>query len=212
VTQAAPSPRSFRTFWLRRLFSFVGVAPLGAYVVWHLYNNAFALRGPAAFDRRLAEVTGSPFYQPLVWLLVYLPFLFHALFGLKVTSTSSPNVRMMPTLRNWKYTLQRASAIGVLLFVPAHVYKTKVSPWLTGTEMSFAHMHEGMLEPITLAVYVLGMLGVCFHLADGLWLAGITWGLFVGRRGQALGEWLSIFFGLVLLAVAYVIIHALWKG
>ena len=206
-----PEP-SLRPSWLRRLFSLVGVAPLGIYVVWHLYNNAFALQGPAAFNARLARVTGSPFYQPIVWLAVYVPFLFHALYGLKVTATARPNIRMMPTLRNWKYVLQRASAIGVLLFVPAHVYKTKVSPWLTGTEMSFAHMHEGMLEPVTLAVYVLGMLGVCFHLADGLWLAGITWGLFIGPRGQARGEWLSILFGVVLLAVSYVIIFALRRG
>ncbi|MFN2387224.1 MAG: succinate dehydrogenase [Thermoanaerobaculia bacterium] len=209
MSQAPAPPLSFRPFWLRRLFSLVGVAPLGVYLVWHLYNNAFALQGAAAFDARLAEVIRAPFYQPLVWLGVYLPFLFQALYGLKVTVTSSPSVRMTPTLRNWKYVLQRASAIGVLLFVPAHVYKTKVSPWLTGTEMSFARMHEGMLEPVTLAVYVLGMLGVCFHLANGAVARGDHLGLFVGRRGHPRGEWLWILFGIVLLAVSYVIIHAL---
>lgn len=145
----------------------------------------------------------------MIWLFVYLPFAVHALVGLAITVRSSPNVGRLNGFRNWKYLLQRVSAIGVLLFVPAHVYKTKVEPWRGGFPIDYAHMHAGMIEPVTFAVYVLGMLGVCFHLANGLWLAGITWGVFTGPRGQRFGEWLSILFGAVLLLLSFGAIFAL---
>ena len=204
-TRSAPA----RGFWMRRIFSFCGVVPLGVYVVWHLLNNIYAVGGAQAFDTRLAHATASPVYRPAIWLFVYLPFAIHAVIGLIITLRSRPNPFREPRFRNWKYVLQRVSAIGVLLFVPAHVYKTKIEPWREGFSIDFAHMHAGMLEPITAAVYVLGMLGVSFHLANGLWLAGITWGFFVGPNGQRRGEWLSILFGIVLLFLSMGAIFAL---
>jgi succinate dehydrogenase / fumarate reductase cytochrome b subunit len=210
VPEAAGLPIPLlRGFWARRVFSFCGVAPLGIYVVWHLLNNFYAVRGATAFDARLARATGSPVYQPMIWLFVYLPLVIHAAVGLAITLRSRPNVGRLNAFRNWKYLLQRISAIGVLLFVPAHVYKTKIEPWRGGFAIDYAHMHAGMLEPVTFAVYVLGMLGVCFHLANGLWLAGITWGLFTGPSGQRRGEWLSILFGAALLVLAFGAIFAL---
>ena len=203
------SGTSLRHFWTKKLFSFFGIVPLALYTVWHLCNNIYAVRGPAAFDARLLEATRSPLYQPAIWLFVYLPFVFHAAVGLAVTWKGSPNVTRIPTFRNWKFILQRVSAIGVLLFVPAHIYKTKIEPWREGFSIDFAHMHAGMLEPVTFAVYVLGMLGVSFHLANGLWLAGITWGVFTGPNGQRRGEWLSILFGIVLLLLSFGAIFAL---
>ena len=129
-----------------------------------------------------------------------------------ITYRGEPNVVREPKFRNWKYLLQRVSAIGVLLFVPAHVYKTKIEPWSQGFTINFAHMHEGLSEPLTFAVYALAMLGVAFHLANGLWLAGITWGVWVGPKAQRRGEILSIVFGVALLALAFVSIFALRAG
>ncbi len=200
---------SARGFWQRRIFSFCGIVPLGVYVVWHLMNNIYALYGGKAFDARLAQATSSPVYRPAIWLFVYVPFAIHAMIGLLITFRSKPNPLREFTPRNWKYVLQRVSAIGVLLFVPAHVYKTRIEPWREGFPIDFAHMHAGMLEPVTFAVYVLGMLGVSFHLANGLWLAGITWGVFTGRNGQRRGEWLSFLFGVVLLLLSFGAIFAL---
>jgi succinate dehydrogenase / fumarate reductase cytochrome b subunit len=200
---------SLRGSWQRRIFSFCGVVPLGVYVVWHLLNNIYAVSGAKAFDARLVQATSSPVHRPVIWLFVYVPFAIHAVIGLLITIRAKPNPMRQFTLRNWKYVLQRVSAIGVLLFVPAHVYKTRIEPWREGFSIDFAHMHAGMLEPATFAVYVLGMLGVSFHLANGLWLAGITWGLFTGSKGQRRGEWLSILFGVVLLLLSFGAIFAL---
>lgn len=205
----AAETRGTTFFWARKLFSFFGIVPLALYTVWHLSNNIYAVKGAAAFDARLLEATRSPLYQPAIWLFVYLPFVFHAAVGLVITWKSSPNTARIPAFRNWKYLLQRVSAIGVLLFVPAHIYKTKIEPWRDHFQIDYAHMHEGMLEPLTFAVYFLGMLGVAYHLANGVWLAGITWGVFRGPAGQRRGEWLSIAVGVVLLALAFGAIFAL---
>jgi succinate dehydrogenase / fumarate reductase, cytochrome b subunit len=206
---SVPAPGGTRAFWRKKIFSFCGIVPLAIYTVWHLFNNVYAVSGPAAFDARLTEATRSPLYRPAIWLFVYLPFVIHAVVGLAITFQSRPNVVRLPTLRNWKYVLQRASAIGVLLFVPAHVYKTKIEPWRGGFSIDYAHMHAGMIEPVTFAVYLLGMIGVAFHLANGLWLAGITWGVFIGPKAQRRGEWLSIGVGFLLLALAFACIFAL---
>ena len=93
--------------------------------------------------------------------------------------------------------------------MPAHVYKTRVEPWVNGYAIDYAHMREGMHEPITLAVYVLGVIGVAYHLANGVWLAGLTWGIFVGPGGQRRAEWLSIVLGVLVLAMALTAIFAL---
>ena len=191
----------------RKLFSFFGVVPLGIYVVWHLANNFLSVSGPAAFDARLARINASPLYAPVVWICVYVPFLVHAIIGVLIAARGKVNVVRLPWFRNWKYLLQRVTALGVLLFVPAHVYKTKIEPWTHAYTINFAHMREGMLEPLTFSVYVLAMLGVAFHLANGIWLAGLTWGVFVGRKAQRLWEWVSIVFGIVLLVLAF---GALW--
>jgi succinate dehydrogenase / fumarate reductase cytochrome b subunit len=105
----------------------------------------------------------------------------------------------MPYYTNLKYLLRRISGIGVLLFVGAHVYKTTLEPRLEGYEIDFHHMREGLSEPLTFAVYVLGLTGVAYHLADGLWLFGVEHGLWTGERGMRRAESLTIGFGLLLL-------------
>ena len=190
---------NLRPFYLRKLFSFLGVLPLGLYVVWHLWNNAYALSGAESFDRRLQEVVQAPFYRPLVILLVYLPLLYHAIYGTFISAKSRPNLGVMPTYTNFKYVLRRLSGIGVFLFVCAHVYKTTIEPRLEGYEIDFHHMREGLSEPLTLLVYGLGLTGVAYHLADGLWLFGVEHGWWTGERGMRRAEVVTIGFGVLLL-------------
>src|SRR5436309_10680778 len=97
-----------RFYWLR-LHSLSGVVPVGLFVLMHLYTNSFSLKGPQAFDARLATLNQLPFMEAF-----------------------KQNLFLYPNLGNVRYTLQRLSGIGVLLFVGAHVYKTKIEPWMGG--------------------------------------------------------------------------------
>jgi succinate dehydrogenase / fumarate reductase cytochrome b subunit len=170
----AKSQRRF--FWLR-LHSLSGIVPVGLFVLLHLYTNSFSQKGPEAFDDRLHELNSLPFMTAFEILFIYLPILFHAGLGIWITLRGRQNLAAYPLFGNLRYLLQRLSGIGVLLFVGAHVYMTRLKPWLGGFPMNFEHMREGMHEPITLAVYALGLLGTAYHLANGIWTFSITWGL-----------------------------------
>jgi succinate dehydrogenase / fumarate reductase cytochrome b subunit len=185
--------------WLR-LHSLSGVVPVGLFVLMHFYTNSFSVLGPQAFNERLDRLNHLPLMTTFEVFFIYLPILFHASLGFWITLKGRPNVVAYPTFGNWRYTLQRLSGIGVLLFVAAHVYKTKIEPWWGGFMLDFAHMNEAMSEPLTFLVYTLGILGTSYHLANGLWTFTITWGLSLSRTSQ---RWLTAasmaLFGLLVL-------------
>ena len=177
-----------RFFWLR-LHSLSGVVPVGLFVLLHFYTNSFSQKGSEAFNARLASINRLPFLEAFEVLFIYLPILFHAALGIWITLRGKQNLSSYPFFGNLRYLLQRLSGIGVLLFVGAHVYKTKIEPWLGGFSIDFAHMNEAMREPLTFAVYTLGILGTSYHLANGLWTFSITWGVSVSRSSQ---KWLTV--------------------
>lgn len=194
----APAEGVSGFFW-KRLFSALGIAPIGVYVVLHLYGNSHSLQGQASYDAYLARSRDLPYYSVLVWLFVYLPILVHGIYGVVIVLRGRVEARRYTWLRNYKYLLQRLSGLGLLLFIPAHIYKTRIEPPMQGKVISFHHMVEGLHEPLTLGVYLLAVTGVAFHLANGIWDFCYTWGITVGPRAQRSVEILSIFLFVVLL-------------
>jgi hypothetical protein len=55
----------------------------------------------------------------------------------------------------------------------------------------------------TAIVYILGILGVVYHLANGLTTFGISWGITTGAKSIKRAEILALVFGLLLLALGY---------
>jgi succinate dehydrogenase / fumarate reductase cytochrome b subunit len=192
-----------RSFWLGKLFSLVGIVPIGIYVVLHLYSNLRSLQGPLAFNQHLAETRGLPFIVPLAILLVWIPIAFHGIYGLIHLGRSKPNLGRFRTFQNLKYVIQRLSGLGLLLFVPAHIFKTRIEPTLSGTVVDFAHMQEGLHEPLTLTIYALAALGVSYHLANGVWQFCIGWGWITSERAMRRVEALSILLFVILCGMAF---------
>jgi succinate dehydrogenase / fumarate reductase, cytochrome b subunit len=185
-------------FYRRKIFSFFGVVPMAIYVLVHLATHVGSLNGPVGWNEGLEEWHRSPFYWPVILLFVYLPFVFHTVYGIAITLRGKPNG--FPTFVNFKYILQRITAIGLVLFLGAHIWKTRIEPSMNDIPLDFHHMVEGMHHGPTIVVYVLGVLAVAFHLANGLWLAGITWGVTLSRKSQRVWQgWTVAFF--VILAV-----------
>ncbi len=192
-----------RDFFYKRLFSLTGILPIGLYVILHLYNNSHSLAGGPAYNEYLRQSRSLPYYNVLVWTFLYLPMAFHGLYGLVIIKRGRPNAFRYRWFRNLKYVLQRLSGLGLLLFIPAHVYKTKWEPPMHGYSIDFRHMAEGMHEPVTLIIYLLGITGVSFHLANGAWDFCYTWGITVGPKSQRAIEILSVllFAALVMLGL-----------
>src|SRR5687767_6693254 len=114
-TTAALEKHSHASSFARgRLGSLLAVAPLGVWTVLHLWNNLAVFRGGAAWEDAVTH-HAHPLSQFFTALLVMVPLLIHAVWGLARLKSSRPNGRYTLTFfGNLKYVLQRLSAIGLL--------------------------------------------------------------------------------------------------
>jgi succinate dehydrogenase / fumarate reductase cytochrome b subunit len=162
------------SFLQARLASFLAIAPLGVWTFFHLWNNLAAFYGAAAWEASVTEYS-SPVAQLLVGCLVLVPLAIHTVWGVARLASSHPNNLRYGAYPNLKYALQRLAGVGVLLFLGAHLWLAMIQPRLTtGHGEAFANIsHEMRFNPPTLIVYLLGTLGVTYHLANGLQTAAM---------------------------------------
>jgi succinate dehydrogenase / fumarate reductase cytochrome b subunit len=182
-------------FLLRRLHSLTGLI-FGGYLVVHLVVNATIAQfsggasGRDVYQVQVNKIHDLPLLWAIEWIAIYLPILFHTVYGIYITLTGQPNATAYPYAKNWFYTLQRASGVVILVFMVFHVFSLKAG--LFGARLTFdphaatrsiaQHMNVSIL--ITWILYPLGILASCYHLANGLWTAAITWGLTVSAGAQ----------------------------
>ena len=213
MSSAAVPLRATSGFVRARLSSVLAVAPLGLWTLVHLWHNLRAFEGPEAWQ---AAVTGyaHPVAQLVTLVVVLLPLVLHTAWGIGRLFTARPNNLRYGTYANLKYALQRLSAIGVLFFLGAHVWLAMLAPRLTeGHAEPFADIsHEMHFHKPTLVVYLLGTLGVAYHLANGLQSFAMGWGLVSSRRAVKHLEWVSALAFLVLLGMSWGTIYALYSA
>ncbi len=70
-------------FLLRRLHSLTGLV-FGGYLVIHLITNATLIQGtsPDVFQSQVDKIHSLPFLWAIEWLFIYLPILFHTVYGI----------------------------------------------------------------------------------------------------------------------------------
>lgn len=207
---AAPAARISR----KQILSLFGFVPLGVYVVLHLWTNLYSWGGPAVFDAQLERTRSHPAFLFLEVFGLGLPILVHTVLGLVEIVRSRPNNVRYGYFDNLKYLLQRISAIGLALFIGAHVWLARIRPSVSPDEFAvnghetWNGMHHAFNEiefglPITLIVYVLGLLGVSYHLANGVYTFGIRWGLALSPSGRKRLQAVSAVLFVVLLGMSY---------
>jgi len=208
---ASTATASTGSFFQARLASLLAVAPLGVWTFFHLWNNLAAFYGGAAWESSVTEYS-SPIAQLVLGCLVLVPLAIHTVWGIGRIFSAKPNNVRYGAYANLKYLLQRLAAVGVLLFLGAHLWLAMIHPRLmTGHGEAFADItHEMRFNPPTLVVYVLGTLGVTFHLANGLQTAAMSWGLVTSQAALKRLEWVVLAVFLVLLAMAWAVVAALW--
>jgi succinate dehydrogenase / fumarate reductase cytochrome b subunit len=126
------------------------------------------------------------------WTFIFLPILFHTVYGIWITLTGQPNVGNYPYAKNIFYVLQRISAIIIVLFILFHVLALKYGLFQTNyafePEHALGTVGRHLQMPnhwfIVCVVYPIGILASCYHLANGFWTAAITWGLTVSNCAQ----------------------------
>ena len=214
-TQAATTPdAAVKTPLLQsRLGSFLAVVPLSLWVVNHLWDNLAAFSGAQAWETSVTHYA-HPYSQAFTFLIVFLPLLFHTGWGIVRLFNFKPNITEYPNYANFKYIVQRLSAVGVLFFLGAHIWKAFLEPRLMhGHAETFADIAYMMnSHPPTLAVYVLGVLGTAYHLANGLQGFAMSWGILATERSMRRFEPWSIVIFLILLAMGWGVIYALYQA
>jgi len=177
-------------FLLRRLHSLTGLV-FGGYLIVHLLVNATIAQGGTVYQTQVDKIHSLPFLPLIEWTLIYLPIIYHTIYGIWITITGQPNPGNYPYGKNWAYVLQRISAIIIVLFMLFHVLSLKYGAF--GDQLAF-EAHNGAMRTvgthmnvsffITWIIYPLGILASCYHLANGFWTAAITWGLTVSASAQ----------------------------
>jgi succinate dehydrogenase / fumarate reductase cytochrome b subunit len=214
IMPTVPSAAAGRASFVQaRLASFLAVAPLGAWTFVHLWHNLAAFEGAEAWEGAVTTYA-HPFAEALTGILVLLPLAIHTVWGIGRLATSRPNNLSYRFYSNLKYLLQRVSAAGVLLFLGAHLWLAMLKPRLVEMRAEpFVHIAQTMhFHTPTLVVYLLGTLGTSFHLAYGAQTFCMGWGVVSSQRGLRRLEVFSIALFVLLLAMSWGVIYALWAA
>ena len=173
-----------RHWLLRRLHSLSGIIPIGGFLFFHFFENAFVLKGGAMWWKETEFTRNLPFQIAVEAFVLWIPILYHAIYGLVITATAQPND--YPYERNYQYTLQRITGILAFLFIGFHVISTRGLYYAAGIETNYLRMHNFMMNPLILTTYLVGLLACVYHLTNGIFTFTITWGIAVGPRAQTL--------------------------
>ncbi|MRX71809.1 succinate dehydrogenase [Bacillus lacus] len=180
-----------KEFFYRRLHSLLGVIPVGVFLVQHLVVNHFATQGPEAFNNAAHFMEGLPFRLILETFIIFLPLLYHAIYGVYIAFTSKNNVSRYGYFRNWMFLLQRATGIVTLIFVAWHVWETRVQAAL-GADVNYDMMASILSSPFMLVFYIVGVIATIFHFANGLWSFAVSWGITVTPRSQRISTFVTM--------------------
>lgn len=214
--------RLSRNFVLRKLHQLSGIVPLGAFLLEHLYTNSKALHpklGPEHFNSAVDDLQQIPYILFVEITFIFIPLLYHALYGLFITIEWRPNNLAYPYGRNWFYAIQRVTGIILFFFILFHLlnFRFGLVPGLN--EISVAHRPDMAFNivsnefqiPWIIAVYVLGIVSTIWHFANGIWLFAVDWGIVIGERAQRLTGYACIGFGVILLALWFNVMYAFMR-
>ena len=186
------------SFWARRIHSLSGVVPIGAFLLEHFFENSYSTQGPAAYNEMAMKISGLPYVLWMEVLIIFLPILFHAVYGTWIALQARPNAVRYPFLRNWMFVLQRVTGVFLFVYIAIHVYETRYQAFFDESlkQHFFEHMKELLASRVYLGLYLAGILSAAFHFANGLWTFGIVWGITAGRQAQRLSSYACVVIGL----------------
>jgi len=201
-----------RTFVLRKLHQLSGIVPLGLFLLEHFYTNSKALdaaNGQSNFNSAVADLQSIPYILFVEIGGIFIPLIYHAVYGLVITIEARPNNLAYPYPRNWFYLIQRITGVILFFFITFHVlnFRFGMIPFLnnmsvaTHPSQAFDIVSREFKNVWIFMIYVIGITATVWHLANGIWLFLVDWGIAIGERAQRLTGYACIAFGVVLLLV-----------
>jgi succinate dehydrogenase / fumarate reductase, cytochrome b subunit len=175
------------SFFLRRLHSLTGIVPVGAFLFEHiLISNSTAISGPDAYARQVSFLANLPLVFFLELFGIWIPILFHGLYGFYIWFRGDGNTIAYPWTGNWMYTLQRWTGGIAFVYIVWHTWTMR----FTGVDLheaaaqSFPKVQAEVHNPLLLAFYIVGLIAASWHFAYGIWLFSAKWGIVSGEKAQ----------------------------
>jgi succinate dehydrogenase / fumarate reductase, cytochrome b subunit len=202
--------RLSRTFILRKLHQLSGIFPLGIFLLEHFYTNSKSLSGAADFNNAVRDLQSIPYVLFIEIGGIFIPLIYHAVYGLVITMEARPNNLAYPYPRNWFYLIQRITGIILFFFIFFHVlnFRFGMIPGLNTISVAeapneaFAIVSREFRIWWIFIIYMIGITATVWHFANGIWLFLVDWGITIGERAQRVAGYACIAFGVVLLLVA----------
>jgi len=191
------------SFFLRRVHSLSGIIPVGAFLIEHFISNAFATRGPAAYAKQVELLSSFPFVVGLELFGIWLPILYHAIYGFYIWYRGESNVHEYPWAGNWMYSAQRWTGAVAFFYIVWHTWHLRFSGIhiLSHPAAAFGKVQLEFQNPLALAFYVLGIFCASWHFAYGLWLFAAKWGITTGDAARRKFGYLCFAVGLLFMLV-----------
>lgn len=192
-------------FLIRRLHSLSGLVPVGAYMCVHLITNSTLIAGASVFQNNVFTIHSLPMLPVIEWAFIFLPIIFHAVVGIWIAKSGKSNLQSYRLTGNRRYTWQRITGYIAIIFIFTHVFHlhgwfhnewwlknvaeplgmAQFRPYNAASSLSNAM--GSLSNPTGIAwviFYIVGVLACTFHLANGIWTAGITWGVWLSPKSQ----------------------------
>jgi succinate dehydrogenase / fumarate reductase, cytochrome b subunit len=179
-----------RTFLLRKLHQITGIVPLGMFFFVHMFTNSKAMSGEKVFNDAVADIHHIPYLLFVEIFGIFLPLLFHSVYGIFISAEAKPNAMNYGYGRNWFYIFQRVT--GIFLFFFILNLRFGAIPGLESygkavagnADKAFNIVAAEFQNPAIFIFYVLGVIATAWHLAYGFFLFAVDWGIVIGEKAQ----------------------------
>jgi len=176
------------------------------------------MAGRPSYDSVYALINRIPLLLPLEIIFIIIPLGFHAIYGVTIALSNRTNPFTYPYTDNWRYTLQRLTGYFLILFIILHLYFIWGHIRFTaGGKDAFASsaydfVQSILKDPSFMVFYTLGVTAAAFHLANGLWISCMTWGIALSNRARNIAGWIAALFFLLLEFIGIGAIQAFYAG
>jgi succinate dehydrogenase / fumarate reductase cytochrome b subunit len=184
--------RFSNTFILRKLHQVTGIVPLGVFYFVHIYTNSTAMSGARVFNEHVQDIHNMPYLLFIEILGIFVPLLYHSVYGIIISRETRINVGHYSYARNWFYLVQRISGVFLFFFLIFHIlnFRFGMIPGLNTTpvaghaNLAFNIVANEFHSDIIFFIYVLGVVATAWHLAYGIFLFAVDWGIVIGEKAQ----------------------------
>lgn len=198
------------SFLLRRLHSLSGIVPIGLFLIEHFISNAFATKGPGAYTKQVEFLSGFPFVVGLELFGIWLPILYHSLYGFYIWGRGESNLTDYPWAGNWMYASQRWTGAIAFFYIVWHTWHLRFSGvhLLTHSELAFGKVQMEFHNPWAVAFYAVGIFCASWHFAYGLWLFAAKWGITQGPVARRRWGYVCVLIAVTFMAVGAVTMYS----